>query len=55
MPDGIENIEVPAVACPLQPEELQQLMMEVDPLRACDDHGVGLYIEARVFVRALLQ
>ena len=43
-------MEVPVTHNPLNPQQMSELKLAVDPLQQCDDLGVSLYVLARAFV-----
>ena len=52
-PSAVDNdhtVEVPAVPCPLQRQELDVLQSSINPLDECDDLGVSMYAATRAFV-----
>lgn len=44
-------VEVPLTDCILQPNELENLQMAINPMAECDDLGVGLYAATKQFVQ----
>ncbi len=48
--DDDNTVEVPAISCPLQNQELDLLRSFINPLDECDDLGVSIYAATRSFV-----
>ena len=45
-----DAIVVPATTCPISENDFTELKQRVDPLCACDDYGMGLYLTTVQFV-----
>jgi hypothetical protein len=50
-----ESVPVPTTYIPLNDHQMETMMSLVDPLSACDDHGVTFYVAVRAFVHTLIQ
>ena len=43
-------VEVPETGCPLSPEQYQELLSSIDPLRESESYGIDIYMETVTFV-----
>lgn len=43
-------MEVPETGCPLSPEQYQELLISIDPLRESESYGIDIYMETVTFV-----
>lgn len=52
----MDVVEIPSTQNPLTHEQMDQLRLTVDPLapELGDDYGVGTYVIAKEFVKALI-
>ena len=48
--DDEDAIVVPTTTCPISENDFTELKRRVDPLYACDDYGMGLYLSTVQFV-----
>lgn len=47
---GEAIVEVPETGCPLSPEQHQELLNSIDPLRESESFGIDIYMETVRFV-----
>ena len=47
---GEAVVEVPETGCPLSPEQYQELLNSIDPLRESESFGIDIFIETVTFV-----
>ena len=47
---GEAIVEVPETGCPLSPEQYQDLLNSIDPLRESESFGIDIYMETVSFV-----
>ena len=45
---------VPPTNCPLSAQQLLELRDLIDPMQECDDYGVQLYVETKLFVHTCI-
>ena len=48
--DDEDAIVAPHTSCPISENDFTELKRPVDPLYACDDYGMGLYLSTLQFV-----
>ena len=50
--ETVDSVTVPVSECPLSPDEMTQLRVEVDPLAETEDYGISQYLVTVDFVQS---